>query len=329
MNLTLLSMQTESHGHNHGAFGEWIEHLFSLTSLPEDWQEFLSHFVIDTLQIFLLLIVVMTAIYFISSYINMDKLHHKLEHLKSIPGFALAIAAGTLSPFCSCSIIPVLIGLLSVGVPASVCLCYLTASSMINLTAVISVYAVAGPWFGTAYLICSLLIIIGSSILLSVFKLDSGVKHYVDEHHHHHVQQTCNHCIWHRLKCALLSTFHVFSECWFYVVLGVALSSGVTAFLSMESITQAVNSNTFLSTTLVTLVGIPIHSDIFSIAPVLTLLIEISPVVALGFALSSMVISIPSIVILTRALKAKTVAIYCGTIVVTTLLVSYACILLL
>lgn len=329
MNILQLSAPATHAGHNHGAFGEWIEQLFSLTSLPEQWQEFLSHFVIDTLQIFALLLIVMTAVYFLSSYINMDRLHHKLEHLKSIPGFALAIVAGTLSPFCSCSIIPVLIGLLSVGVPASVCLCYLTASSMLNLTAIVSVYAVAGAGFGTAYLLCSLLIIIGSSIILSLFKLDAGVKHYVDEHHHHHEVKVCNHCIWHRLKCALLSTVHVISECWFYILLGVGLSSAVTAFLSMDAITQTVNSNGLLSTTIVALVGIPIHSDIFSIAPVLMLLIDISPAVAMGFALSAMAISIPSIVILTRALKARTVATYCGVIVGLTLIVSYAALLIL
>ena len=92
----------------------------------------------------------MTAVYFLSSYINMDKLHRKLAHLNSIPGYLLAAAAGMLSPFCSCSILPVLIGLISVGVPVSVCLCYLTASSLINLTAIVSVFAVAGVQFGVA-----------------------------------------------------------------------------------------------------------------------------------------------------------------------------------
>ena len=301
-------------GHDHGWFGELMERLFELLPLSEQWREFFSHLVVDTVNIFLLLLLVMTAVYFLSGYINMDKLHHKLEHLKSVPGFLLAIAVGVLSPFCSCSIMPVLLGLISVGVPVSVCLCFLTASSLLNLTALFSLFAVAGPQFSLFYIGMALVVIVASSLLFSFWKLDAGVKNFVDEHHHHHQQQICSHCFWHRLKCAFLSTLHVVKSCWFYILLGVTISSAVMAFFSMESITRTVNDNSFLSTTLVMLIGLPIHSDIFSIAPVLTLLLQISRPVALAFTLATMALSIPSVVILTRALKARTVAVYCGTI---------------
>lgn len=313
-------------GHDHGVFGEWVESLFAQTSLPENWQAFFSHFLIDVLQIFALLILVMTVVYFLSSYINMDKLHHRLAHLKSLPGFLLAAAAGVLSPFCSCSIIPVLMGLLSVGVPASVCLCYLTSSSLINLTAILSVYAVAGPGFGTAYLAASLLVIAASSLVFALLKLDGGVKDYHDEHHHHHEEKICGHCIWHRLRCALLSTLHLMKKCWVYILLGVLLSSAIMAFFSMDTITQVVNRNEFLSSTVVALAGIPIHSDIFSISPVLLLLLEISPAVALSFTLATMSLSVPSIILLTRALKGKTVLTYCGVLIAVVFAVSWGCI---
>ena len=310
-------------GHNHGAFGELIERLFDLLPIPETFRTFLSHMVIDTVNIFVLLLLVMTAVYFLSSYIKMDKLHEKLSHLKSIPGFLLAIAVGVLSPFCSCSIIPVLIGLISVGVPVSVCLCYLTASSMINLTAVFSLFAVAGPKFGLVYLAACLIIIVGSSVAFSFLKMDSGVKNYVDEHHHHHEECSTKHGLGSRLKCAFLSTLNVFKKCFVYIVLGVALSSAIMTFFSMDAITRVVDENSFLSTTIAFVIGLPIHSDIFSVAPVLTLLLEISPSVALAFVLPTMALSIPSVVILTRALKTKVVAVYCGVIVAITLAVSY------
>ena len=310
-------------GHDHGWFGELVEQLFSKTALPDQWQDFLSHLLIDAVNIFALLLLVMTVIYFLSSYINMDKLHHRLEHLKSIPGFLLAAVAGMISPFCSCSIMPVLMGLLSVGVPVSVCLCYLTASSLLNITAVLSLFAVAGPQFAIAYLIFSTVLLIASSIAFSLLKLDAGAHSLLDEHHHHHEQKICGHCFWHRLKCALLSTLTVFRKCWLYILLGVMLSSAIMAFFPMETLTRVVNENGFLSTSIVTIVGIPIHSDIFSIAPVLLLLLQISPAVAMAFALATMVLSIPSIVILTRALKAKTVAVYCGVLIALTFAINW------
>lgn len=306
-------------GHDHGLLGEWIEALTERLPVPESVHEFITHFITDSLNIFLLLFVVMTAVYFLSSYINMDKLHRKLAHLNSVPGYLLAAAAGMLSPFCSCSILPVLIGLISVGVPVSVCLCYLTASSLINLTAIVSVFAVAGVQFGVAYLIGSAIILIALSVLLASLKLDSGVKHYDCEHHHDH--EHAPKTIGARLKHALLDMLNMVKKCWLFILLGVALSSAIMAFFSLDAITQVVNSNEMLSSLIVSVVGIPIHSDIFTTAPVLLLLLKISPAVALSFALSSMVISIPSAILLTRALRGKTVALYCAAATGITMLV--------
>lgn len=306
-------------GHDHGLLGEWVEALTERLPVSESVHEFITHFITDSLNIFLLLFVVMTAVYFLSSYINMDKLHRKLAHLNSIPGYLLAVAAGMLSPFCSCSILPVLIGLISVGVPVSVCLCYLTASSLINLTAIVSVFAVAGVQFGVAYLIGSVIILIALSVLLASLKLDSGVKHYDCEHHHDH--EHAPKTVGARLKHALLDMLNMVKKCWLFILLGVALSSAIMAFFSLDAITQIVNSNEMLSSLIVSVVGIPIHSDIFTIAPVLLLLLKISPAVALSFALSSMVISIPSAILLTRALRGKTVALYCAAATGITMLV--------
>lgn len=323
-------MNETSHlGHEHGWLGEWIEEWFHHSDLPEPWQDFFSHMLIDVITIFFLLVVVMTIVYFISSYINMDKLHHKLEHLKSLPGFLLATVAGMVSPFCSCSIMPVLMGLLSVGVPTSVCLCYLTASSLLNITAILSLFAVTGPQFAGIYIGISLVILCASSLLFSGMKLDGSTHSLLEEHHHHHQPQICTHCFWHRLKCALLSTFAVFRKCWIYILLGVVLSSAIMAFFPMDALTQVVNENGFLSSSIVTVVGIPIHSDIFSIAPVLTLLLQISPAVAMAFSISTMVLSIPSVIILTRALRGKTVAVYCGVLVGLTFLANWITLLFL
>ncbi len=296
-------------GHDHGILGKWIETLTENLPVSEQVHEFITHFITDSLNIFLLLFVVMTAVYFLSSYINMDKLHHRLAHLNSVPGYLLAAAAGILSPFCSCSILPVLIGLISVGVPVSVCLCYLTASSLINLTAIVSVFAVAGVNFGIAYLVGAVVVLLILSVLLASFKLENGVKHYECEHHHDHAHEPKT--LGGRLKHALLDTLNMVKKCWLFILFGVALSSAIMSFFSLDAITQIVNSNEMLSSLIVSIVGIPIHSDMFTIAPVLQLLLKISPAVALSFALSSMVVSIPSAILLTRALRVKTVVIYC------------------
>lgn len=74
-------------GHDHGILGKWIETLTENLPVSEQVHEFITHFITDSLNIFLLLFVVMTAVYFLSSYINMNKLHHRLAHLNSVPGY--------------------------------------------------------------------------------------------------------------------------------------------------------------------------------------------------------------------------------------------------
>ena len=327
--MTDILTQTAHSGHDHGAFGELVEALFAKTPLPESWQEFFTHFTVDTLNIFALLILVMTLVYLLSGYINMDRLHHRLAHLKSLPGFFLAAAAGVLSPFCSCSIVPVLLGLLSVGVPVSVCLCYLTASSLLNLTAIFSLLAVAGPGFTAVYLICAAGVTAASTLLFSLSRPDGTLNPHGNDHHHHHEAAVCGHCFWHRLRCALLSALHLLKRCWLYILLGVLISSGITAFLSLETIARVVNDNSLISAAAVFLLGIPIHSDIFTVAPMLKLLISISQGVGMVFTLSAMAISIPSVSVLARSLRGRTVACYCGAVLLSALLAGYLSLLLL
>jgi uncharacterized membrane protein YraQ (UPF0718 family) len=319
----------ESHphaGHNHGIIGEWIEHLLENLPFSEKINDFISHFVIDSVNVLVILIAIMFAVFLLTGYIDVEKLHKKLGSLKSMWGFGLAIVIGMLSPFCSCSIIPVLMGFLSVGVPVSVCLCYLTASSMLNITAIASLSATAGAKFTVFYVIDSLLIIIISSIIFSFIKLDNSISPYHAHHHeHHHEHETFKE----KVKSAFLCTMDVLKRSIVFILIGVVLSAALMTFFDIEQLSHLVNNNSFLSSTIVSLIGIPIHSDIFSIAPIIILLKTLSPSVSLSFTLATMAISLPSIIILTRAIKTKTVVIYCSVIIALTLVVGYLSILIL
>ncbi len=303
-------METHLHaGHNHGFFGEWIEKLIAGIGISDPWDEFIGHIIVDTVNIFLLLVVVMTVVFFLESFIHMDRLRHKLASLKSVWGYALAIVIGMLSPFCSCSVIPVLMGIAAMGVPMPVCLCFYTSASMINLTALISLSSLTGLQFTLIYAVCSLVIVITSSLVLSCLKLDHQIKEYEhNDHHHHHTEHP--HTLGQRLRESLWNTWDVFRKSWLYIVLGVVLSSAIMAFLPVNSIVKLVNDNGVLSVTLAAFVGIPVHSDIFSVAPIITLLQDISPAVALTFTWSTMAISVPGVILLGRVLKSKVIVIY-------------------
>lgn len=308
-------------GHSHGFLGELVGHFLSLFNLSDSLQECLGHIIVDSLNVFALLIVIMFLVFLATSYVNINKFQSKLSSLKSIGGFLLAIFLGMLSPFCSCSIIPVLMGFLSMGVPVSVCLCFLTASSMINITAIVSLYATTGLSFTLIYIACSLVIIIISSIIFSMFKLDNGVSDY--HHHHHDETKKLSSSFKERSKSAFFCMLNVLKRSAIFILLGVVLSSIIMTYLPLDKLSEMVNENSFLTTALVSLVGVPIHSDIFSIAPIITLFMDISYSLALTFTLTTMAISLPSIIILSRAIKLKTVLAYCGVIITLTISVGF------
>ncbi len=312
------------------------EHLFVeqlLEKLPvslpggEATVEFLSHLAADSVQIYLILFLVMFCVFYLQTYVNVERLKYRLSKLKSVWGYLLAVFMGMISPFCSCSIIPVLMGLIAIGVPMSVCLCVLTSASLINLTALTALYSLAGSSFSTLYLLCALAIIFISSFIFSKIPFHDATRDYHLSHchgHEHDVSEDSHKGQWQgRVSLAWHSTWHVFQGAWFWVLLGVILSSALEAYFPLEVISDVVSNRTVLSTIVAALIGFPIHSDVFSIMPILHLLKEIYPPVAMTFTLSTMVISIPGLVLLSRVLKPKVIASYAAVLISLTLVCGF------
>ncbi len=313
--------------HDHGFLREFFENFADSLPGGDASADFLSHLIADAAQIYLILFLVMFCVFFLQTYVNVDRLKYRLSKLKSVWGYLLAIFMGMISPFCSCSIVPVLMGLIAVGVPMSVCLCVLTSASLINLTALTALYSLTGTSFATLYLFCSLIIIFISSLLLSRINFQDATQDYHLAHCHGH-EDDIEHDhhkghLFGRASLAVHSTWHVFKGAWLWVLLGVILSAALEAYFPLETISEIISNKTILSTIIAALIGFPIHSDIFSITPILHLLKEIYPPVAMTFTLSTMVISIPGIVLLSRVLKPKVISAYVGILISLTLLCGF------
>ena len=314
-------------GHDHS----WAEHLLEPLEpmLPggEKTVGFLGHLLADAGQIYLMLLVVMFAVFLLQTYIDTDRMQRKLAGLKNIWGYLLAFGLGVISPFCSCSIVPVLMGLIAVGVPMSVCLCMLTTASLLNLTAVTALYSLEGVGFASVYLVCSLVIVALSSFLLSRCDLRDAARDYpLAEHNHHHDHPLS---MAERCRSALCDTLSILKTTWFWILLSVAAAAALESYLPLEQITQVVADHSMLSGLLAAVIGFPLHSDVFSITPIIQLLRGMSAPVALTFTLSAMVTSVPSVVLLTQALKPKAIVRYVGILVLLTLCCSLAALVIL
>jgi uncharacterized membrane protein YraQ (UPF0718 family) len=334
----LTSMMLHS-GHDHGFWQELLEGVSANLPGGEKTVDFLSHLLSDTLQIYLMLFVVMFAVFFLQTYVRTEHMKEKLTGLTSVWGYLLAALMGMISPFCSCSIIPVLMGLAAVGVPVSVCLCMLTSASLMNVTALTALFSLTGVKFASIYLVCAAAIVLVSSLILSRMQMNRGLVDYQtaescccchehhhhdhDHHHHHSCEEGHDHHPHgqeqHRVRSALCSTAEVFRSAWLWILLGVALAAALETYFPLETLSELISGKTIISLLIAFAVGLPIHSDIFSVYPILQILREVSTPISLSFALSAMVTSVPGVVLLSRVLKPKAIAQYVGVLAALTL----------
>ncbi|MDY4191938.1 MAG: permease [Oscillospiraceae bacterium] len=306
------------HHHHFEPFEELLEVL--LGGLPEAGREFVVHFLLDTMNIFLLLIAVMMAVSFLQTYVPFEKLQKKLMGLKSFWGYLLALFMGTLSPFCSCTIIPVLIGLLRLGVPTGVCVCFLTSASLLNLGALVSLFTAVGGSFFWVYLGCALVMTLAGSMLFARLCPAQGLLVESDphhccgregHHHHHHHEETPKN-LRERLRGAWENTSDMLCRAWVYILVGVGLSSAAVAFIPMEAMSGYFAADHPGTLVLAVLFGAVIHSDVYSVLPVIRLVAPLSLPVSMGFTLGVMAISVPEAVLLLRVFRGRYVALYSG-----------------
>ena len=276
--------------HSHFSFfGEFLEeglaHLLEHFGLSEAFSHFTAHTVSDFLNVALLLLIVVAAVGYLQTYVPYDSMRAKLKRLKGFGGFLLAIALGVLSPFCSCSVIPVLMGFLATGVPLSFCIAFLSSASALNITALSAILTTLPPWFAATYIVCAIAAAVISALTVSALggERDVRMDRLLAEHHHEHHESTQTG----RLRKAICSAWLTFSRVWPYLLIGVALSAALTVFVPAELIENMLGTSA-AALPIATLIGGALHADAFSILPITGTLLSFSAPVALTFLLSSM-----------------------------------------
>ena len=303
------------HMHSHGGLidhllEEPLEGLLNSIGLAEKLNHFIVHALMDFLEISLLLLIVVTLVTYLQTYIPFDKMRRKLQKLRGLPGMLLALVLGALSPFCSCTIIPILMGFLAAGVPLSCCLVFLTSASCLNITALSTIFATFDLKFALAYTVSGLAICILSATLLSATHSDRFVR--LDklqvEHHHHHDENS----VGSRLKKAICSAGLTYKSMVLFLLIGVLLSAALESFVPQGIIERTLTGAWALP--LATIVGGCLHSDVFSILPIVQTAYAYSPAVALNFLLSVMLFSIAEWALLSQAFRGRLIARYCLTL---------------
>ena len=279
------------------------------------FSEALNFFLYDTIKIFLLLTVIIFIVAIIRTFFSPEKTRAILSHKRTVLGNVLAALLGIVTPFCSCSAVPLFLGFLEAGVPLGVTFSFLVASPMINEVALIMLWGLFGWKISFIYIGSGLVIAIFSGAVIGRLKVEELIEYF------DHKKQTC--CAQStgmtfndRIAYAKGYTGDLLKSIWLYVVIGIGLGAWIHGYVPADFLAKVAGRENWFAVPLATLIGIPLYSNAAGIIPLVSALTEKG--VAMGTALSFMMavtaLSLPEFIILRKAMKLKLLIIFASVV---------------
>lgn len=264
-------------------------------------------FFISTLQkIFLLLILVIFLAGMIRSWFSPEKTRKALEGKSLFAGNVLASLLGIVTPFCSCSAIPLFLGFVETGIPLGITFSFLIAAPMINEVAVIMLFSLFGWKVGAIYIIMGLVIAITSGWIIGKLNLERWLQDWVRNIKFGAVSDDNKRLTFNdRIQVGQTAVKEILVKIWPFVVLGIAVGAVVHGYVPNDYLASLISKSTWYSVPLAVLIGIPLYACSPGAVPIAYALIEkgVPMGTALAFMMSVIAISLPELIILKKVLK--------------------------
>lgn len=271
--------------------------------------ESVHFFIYDVIKIFILLTVMIFAISYIQSYFPPERTKKLLGGIKGIKGNILGGLLGILTPFCSCSSIPIFIGFVSAGLPLGATFSFLISSPMIDLAALMLLISTFGIKIGAIYVIAGILVAIIGGVIIEKMKMEEHVESYVwgvDAREVELEEMTRKD----RVEFAKGEVKDIFGRVWPYILIGVGIGAGIHNWIPQSIIEKVLGNENPFSVLIATFIGVPIYADIFGTIPIAEALVAkgvgIGTVVAFMMGVTTM--SLPSMVMLSKVIKPRLLA---------------------
>ena len=281
-------------------------------------------FIYDVLKITVLLCVLIFAISYIQSYFPPERTKKILGRFHGIWANIIAALLGTVTPFCSCSSIPLFIGFTSAGLPLGVTFSFLISSPMVDLGSLVLLMSIFGWKVAVLYVIFGLVIAVAGGTLIEKLHLDNQVEEYIRNGHSIDVPQEELH-FKDRMKFAWEQVVETAKKVAPYVLIGVGIGAFIHNWIPEEFIVKALGENNPFGVILATIVGIPMYADIFGTIPIAEALLAKGALlgVVLSFMMGVTTLSLPSMIMLRKAVKPKLLGIFIGICAAGIIIVGY------
>lgn len=273
----------------------------------------INFFVYDSVKIMLLLFVMIFVIGFLRSFISQEKIKSWITGTKGWGNF-FASLFGAITPFCSCSSIPIFISFLEAGIPLGVTFSFLITSPLINEYLVVLMLGFFGWKITLAYVISGMAIGIITGMILGKMNLEKYIERDIVAENKEEIRDVKFQGIKQRVIFGIGEAKCIVKKLWIWVLAGVGLGALIHNYIPQEAVQSIVNRTGFFSVPIATLVGVPMYGSCAAIVPIAVVLFQKGfPLgTALAFMMAVSALSLPEAIMLRRAMKLKLIAIFFG-----------------
>lgn len=295
----------------------WLNRLVaSLLTTPgldinSPWGGSIHFFIYDVIKILILLGVLIFIISYIQSYFPPERTKRILGRFKGLPANILAALLGTVTPFCSCSSIPLFIGFTSAGLPLGVTFSFLISSPMVDLGSLMLLASIFGWKIAVIYVILGLVIAVLGGTLIEKLHLENYVEDFIRTGKSVDIEQE-KLKISDRLSYSFQQVKNTVKKVIIYILVGVGIGAVIHNWIPQDIIVQILGDNNPFGVILATVAGVPMYADIFGTIPIAEALLSKGALlgVVLSFMMAVTTLSLPSIIMLRKAVKPKLLGIF-------------------
>lgn len=281
-------------------------------------------FIYDIIKIFILLSVLIFSISYIQSFFPPERTKKILGRFHGIGANTLAALLGTVTPFCSCSSIPLFIGFTSAGLPLGVTFSFLISSPLVDLGSLVMLTGSFGSKVALAYVLVGVVLAVLGGTLIERLHLENDVEEFIRNAGRVDLESP-QMSVRDRLSYAKTQVASTVRKVAPYVLVGVAIGALIHNFIPQAFVEELLGAEHWYSVPLATLIGIPMYADIFGTIPIAESLFAKGA--GLGTVLSFMMgvtaLSLPSMVMLRKAVKPRLLAVFFGVVVVGIMLIGF------
>lgn len=284
----------------------------------------IQFFIYDTIKIMVLLGVLILIISYIQSYFPPERTKKILGRFHGIWANIIAALLGTVTPFCSCSSIPLFIGFTSAGLPLGVTFSFLISSPMVDLGSLVLLMSIFGWKVAVLYVVLGLVIAVVGGTLIEKLHLENQVEEYIRNGHAIDVPQQELH-FKERMKYAWEQVVSTAKKVAPYVLIGVGIGAIIHNWIPEDFIVKVLGDNNPFGVVLATIAGVPMYADIFGTIPIAEALLAKGALlgVVLSFMMGVTTLSLPSMIMLRKAVKPKLLGIFIAICTVGIIVVGY------